>query len=90
MRLLDSEAPLKGSVQVISMSLNTFKGLTALRGEEFDMRLFSDDVLFIGNDGEEDAEEIDDPTLLRIEQERIKGAKTADSSPEEDSVAENV
>ena len=66
---IDSASPSQGSVQAMAMNLNTFKGLTTLRGEEFNMQLFSDDVVFIGD--EEESTDLDDEALLKLDSKRL-------------------
>ncbi len=43
------EAPDKGSVKVLPMSMGVFQGLVNVCGEPFNMNLFADDVIIIEN-----------------------------------------
>ena len=64
-RWLDSIAPEDGSVRAVAMNLNVFRGLTAVRGTGFNMSLFADDLVFIGDGSPEDAPEMEDSEMLR-------------------------
>lgn len=40
-------APCESSVQVLPLSLRSFKKMTAVRGTSFDIALFSDDIVYL-------------------------------------------
>ncbi|MGN0178730.1 MAG: CRISPR-associated endonuclease Cas2 [Monoglobaceae bacterium] len=40
-------APFDSSVQILPLSLHSFKKMTAVRGAAFDMELFSDDIVYL-------------------------------------------
>ena len=44
--------PPEGSIHVLPLNMNTFRDMECLIGDPFDMALFSDDVVFIGDDDE--------------------------------------
>ena len=46
-RWLNEVAPTKGQVSLLPLSLNQFKQLAPIRGEGFDMSLFSDDMVWL-------------------------------------------
>lgn len=60
---LEKNAPEKGDVRVMDMSLNQFRSLTAIRGAPFEMAVFADDVVFLGNENE-DVESDEEAFLL--------------------------
>ena len=47
------------------MNLNVFRGLTAVRGQGFNMHVFADDLLFLGG-SDETLEELEDSDLLEL------------------------
>lgn len=47
--------PAQGNVSVLPMTLDDFKHMECLKGDPFNMSLFTDDVFFIGGEDEESA-----------------------------------
>ena len=50
MKKLGEIMPLRGNISVLPMNLNDFKGMKCLLGEPFNMSLFTDDIVCIGEE----------------------------------------
>ena len=66
---IDSEAPADGRIHALNMNLEEFRKLTAIRGEPFNISIFADDVVFIG---EEEDSYINDDELFALDLDKEK------------------
>ena len=54
---LRREAPQRGSLRALPMSISAFQKLEIITGERFDMALFADDVVVVGDETDECGED---------------------------------
>ena len=54
---LKREAPERGSLRALPMSISAFQRLEIIAGERFDMALFADDMVVIGDETDETKED---------------------------------